>query len=38
LFQPEGIAGAYQHYKNKLLGRAKAAAPAITPEAENGSV
>jgi branched-chain amino acid transport system permease protein len=38
LFQPEGIVGAFQHYKNKLLRRAKAAAPAITPEAENGSV
>jgi branched-chain amino acid transport system permease protein len=38
LFQPEGIAGAFQHYKKKLGGRAKAAAPAITPEAENGSV
>jgi branched-chain amino acid transport system permease protein len=40
LFQPEGIAGAFQHYKKKLgeRGRDKAAAAAITPEAENGSV
>jgi len=38
LFQPEGIAGAFQHYRSKLLNRAKAAAPVINPEAENGSV
>jgi branched-chain amino acid transport system permease protein len=40
LFQPEGIAGAFQHYRAKLAGRARAKSPppAITPEAENGSV
>ena len=38
LFQPEGIAGAFQHYRAKLAGRAKASPPAIAPEAENGSV
>jgi branched-chain amino acid transport system permease protein len=47
LFQPEGIAGAFQHYQKKLAGRARAKAAAaasdspdggIGPEAENGSV
>jgi branched-chain amino acid transport system permease protein len=39
LFQPEGIAGAFQHYRAKLGGRGRSAAPPkLTPEAENGSV
>jgi branched-chain amino acid transport system permease protein len=42
LFQPEGIAGAFQHYRAKLAGRArplpKGAPPKLTPEAENGPV
>lgn len=39
LFQPEGIAGAFQHYRAKLAGRARAtAAKPLTTEAENGSV
>jgi branched-chain amino acid transport system permease protein len=41
LFQPEGIAGAFQHYRAKLSGRPRAnAAPPkpLTTEAENGSV
>jgi branched-chain amino acid transport system permease protein len=38
LFQPEGIAGAFQHYRAKFTGRSKPSAPAIAPEAENGSV
>lgn len=40
LFQPEGIAGAVQHYRAKLAAnRARnAAPPKLTPEAENGSV
>ncbi|WP_437716846.1 branched-chain amino acid ABC transporter permease [Sorangium sp. So ce448] len=39
LFQPEGIAGAFQHHRAKLLGRSRAAGPEQLPtEAENGSV
>jgi branched-chain amino acid transport system permease protein len=40
LFQPEGIAGAYQHYRAKLGGRPRPAGPPkpLTTEAENGSV
>jgi branched-chain amino acid transport system permease protein len=39
LFQPEGIAGAFQHYRAKLAGRARPAAPKpLTTEAENGSL
>jgi branched-chain amino acid transport system permease protein len=39
LFQPEGIAGAFQHHRAKLLGRSRAAGPEPLPtEAENGSV
>jgi branched-chain amino acid transport system permease protein len=40
LFQPEGIAGAVQHYRAKLAAaRARTQAPPkLTPEAENGSV
>jgi branched-chain amino acid transport system permease protein len=38
LFQPEGIAGAFQHYRAKLGSRHKAATAGIAPEAENGSV
>ena len=38
LFQPEGIAGAFQHYRNRIANRPKAVPPTITPEAENGSV
>ena len=40
LFQPEGIAGAIQHYRAKLAaGRGRSpASPKLTPEAENGSV
>jgi CDP-diacylglycerol--glycerol-3-phosphate 3-phosphatidyltransferase len=42
LFQPEGIAGAFQHYRAKLVGRARPRPPTapakLTPEAENGSV
>jgi branched-chain amino acid transport system permease protein len=39
LFQPEGIAGAFQHYRAKLAGRARPAPPKpLTAEAENGSV
>jgi len=37
LFQPEGIAGAFSHYRQKLSRRAGAAvAPELAPEAENG--
>lgn len=41
LFQPEGIAGAVQHYRAKLLAgkaRREQAPTKLTPEAENGSV
>ena len=40
LFQPEGIAGAFQHYRRKLGVRPRppAATPKLTPEAENGPV
>ena len=42
LFQPEGIAGAFQHYRAKLAGRARPRPPVatakLTPEAENGPV
>jgi branched-chain amino acid transport system permease protein len=39
LFQPEGIAGAFQSYRARALSRARrAAAPKLTAEAENGSV
>jgi branched-chain amino acid transport system permease protein len=40
LFQPEGIVGAFIHYRKKLAGRAprKAGAPNIASEAQNGSV
>jgi branched-chain amino acid transport system permease protein len=40
LFQPEGIAGAFQHYRQKFAGRAPVPEPKpLTPtEAENGSV
>lgn len=42
LFQPEGIAGAFHHYRAKLAARARprppAATPKLTPEAENGPV
>jgi branched-chain amino acid transport system permease protein len=39
LFQPEGLAGAYQHYLAKLSRRPRTGAPkGLTPEAENGSV
>jgi branched-chain amino acid transport system permease protein len=40
LFQPEGIAGAFQHYRAKLAGRPRSPGPAkpLTTEAENGSV
>jgi branched-chain amino acid transport system permease protein len=36
LFQPEGIAGAYQNYRDKLARRLRAEAPPLSPEAENG--
>jgi branched-chain amino acid transport system permease protein len=38
LFQPEGIAGAWQSFRAKLLRRPTAAPPALPREAENGSV
>jgi branched-chain amino acid transport system permease protein len=39
LFQPEGLAGAFQHYRAKLLGRPRAGGPkTLAPEAQNGSV
>jgi branched-chain amino acid transport system permease protein len=41
LFQPEGIAGAFQHYRAKLSGGGRASPEApkpLTTEAENGSV
>ncbi|HEY6080397.1 MAG TPA: branched-chain amino acid ABC transporter permease, partial [Polyangiaceae bacterium] len=43
LFQPEGIAGAYQHYRAKLGQRMRARSPhgaaeRLTPKAENGPV
>jgi len=39
LFQPEGIAGAFQHYRAKLTRRVSAPQSAeLTPEADNGSV
>ena len=40
LFQPEGIAGAFQHYRERLAGRPRPAEPPkpLTTEAENGSV
>jgi branched-chain amino acid transport system permease protein len=42
LFQPEGIAGAFQHYRAKLAGRVRPRPPTatakLTPEAENGPV
>ncbi len=38
LFQPEGIAGAWQSLRAKLLRRPTAAPPALRREAENGSV
>jgi branched-chain amino acid transport system permease protein len=37
LFQPEGIAGAFQHYRQKFARKLSAQGPAdLTPEAENG--
>ena len=42
LFQPEGIAGAFQHYRAKLASRSRPLSPGapakLTPEAENGPV
>jgi branched-chain amino acid transport system permease protein len=40
LFQPEGIAGAFQHYRAKLAARKASVAPPkpLTTEARNGSV
>lgn len=39
LYQPEGIAGAFQSYRQKLASRTRQAAPAKLPtEAQNGSV
>ena len=38
LFKPEGIAGAWQGYKDRLFRRAAVIPPSITREAENGSV
>jgi branched-chain amino acid transport system permease protein len=38
LFQPEGIAGAFQHYRARWANRARAVPAKLTPEAENGSV
>jgi branched-chain amino acid transport system permease protein len=38
LFQPEGIAGAWQRYSPKLFRRQTAAAPPLPQEARNGSV
>jgi branched-chain amino acid transport system permease protein len=38
LFQPEGIAGAWQRYVPKLFRRQGAAAPRLPQEARNGSV
>jgi branched-chain amino acid transport system permease protein len=40
LFQPEGIAGAFQHYRAKLAARKSSAEPPkpLTTEARNGSV
>jgi branched-chain amino acid transport system permease protein len=39
LFQPEGIAGAFQHYRAKFARRLSASAPPeLAPEAENGHV
>ncbi|HKQ71747.1 MAG TPA: branched-chain amino acid ABC transporter permease [Polyangiaceae bacterium] len=38
LFQPEGIAGAYLHYKGKLARRLSAAPPKLQEEAPNGSL
>jgi len=39
LFQPEGIAGAWQHYRAKLGRRPRAGTPPkLAPEAENGPV
>jgi hypothetical protein len=41
LWKPEGIAGAFQGFRQKLASRAlppSAPKPALTPEAENGSV
>ena len=38
LFKPEGIAGAWQAFRAKMLRRASAGAPTIAREAENGSL
>jgi branched-chain amino acid transport system permease protein len=38
LFQPEGIAGAWQSFTSKLLHRPTPAPPALRREAQNGSV
>jgi branched-chain amino acid transport system permease protein len=39
LWKPEGIAGAFKDFRQKLIAKSPAPAPkALTPEAENGSV
>lgn len=38
LFQPEGIAGAFKHYRQKLSQRTRAAGNGLSQEAENGSI